>query len=74
MLHNPSTKASIHARARVCRENLPQFEPKNATLEALIAQGNRLAQEQEHVMTHRLSEEYNKNTGASNPGLIGLKG
>lgn len=56
------------------REGLPLFEPQNATLENLIAQGNRLAQEQEHVMTHRLSEEYNKNTGNGVGGLIGLKG
>ena len=43
-------------------------------MEELIAQGRRLAQEQEHVTSHRLSAEYLKDTGGGGPSLIGMKG
>lgn len=57
-----------------CRKGLPVFNQVEVTLDGLVAQGRRLAQEQQMVMNHKLSQEYLKDTGPSAPGLIGLKG
>ena len=57
-----------------CRKGLLVFNQVEVTLDGLIAQGRRLAQEQQMVMNHKLSQEYLKDTGPSAPGLIGLKG
>ena len=57
-----------------CRQGLPVFNKVKVTVDSLIAQGNRLAQEQQMVNDHKLSKEYLKDTGPSQPGLIGLKG
>ncbi|KAK9814001.1 hypothetical protein WJX73_008754 [Symbiochloris irregularis] len=73
LVHEDANLAEL-SRRLLKREGLPLFEPRNASLDELIAQGQRLAQEQEHVMTHKLSVEYNKHTGQSQGGLIGLKG
>ena len=43
-------------------------------MEALLAEGRRLAQEQEHVNRLRLSEEYMRDTGTQQSSLIGLTG
>ena len=59
---------------RAGRERLPSFEPVPLQLEALLAEGRRLAQEQEHVNSFRLSEEYMRNTGTMQSSLIGLSG
>jgi hypothetical protein len=56
------------------REGLPTFKPEQLRLEALLAEGRRLAQEQEHVNRWRLSEEYMRNTGTQQSSLIGLSG
>ncbi len=60
--------------ASVRREGLPTFKPEQLRLEALLAEGRRLAQEQEHVNRWRLSEEYMRNTGTQQSSLIGLSG
>ena len=57
-----------------CREGLPVFNQVQVTVEGLLAQGQRLAQEQQMVNEHKLSKEYLKDTGPSAGGLIGLKG
>lgn len=63
----------------------PSFEPVEARLEALLAEGRRLVAEQEFVLRSRLSEDYLKTLGGEakakregrwrggGPGL-GLKG
>lgn len=56
-----------------CRENLPKFESPNLTIEKLLQEGHRLTKEQDEVMTHKLSQDYMKNTG-SGPSIIGLSG
>ena len=43
-------------------------------MEGLIAQGQRIALEQQMVNDHKLSKDYLKDTGPSAGGLIGLKG
>ena len=50
------------------------FNKVEVTLDGLVEQGKRLAQEQQMVNEHKLSQEYLKDTGPSQPGLIGLKG
>lgn len=57
-----------------CRKGLPVFNKVEVTLDGLVAQGRRLAQEQQMVNEHKLSQDYLKDTGPSQPGLIGLKG
>lgn len=59
---------------RACRQGLPVFNKVKVTVDGLIAQGNRLAKEQQMVNDHKLSKDYLKDTGPSQPGLIGLKG
>lgn len=61
-------------QARARREGLPTFKPQQLRLEALLAEGRRLAQEQEHVNRWRLSEEYMRDTGTQQGSLIGLSG
>ena len=58
----------------LCRKGLPVFNKVEVTVDTLISQGQRLAQEQQMVNDHKLSEDYMKSTGPSQPGLIGLKG
>ena len=60
--------------ACACRKGLPVFNKVKVTVDSLIAQGNRLAKEQQMVNDHKLSKDYLKDTGPSQPGLIGLKG
>lgn len=60
--------------AMFCREGLPVFNKVEVTVEGLLAQGQRLATEQQMVNDHKLSQDYLKDTGPSAPGLIGLKG
>ncbi|KAL0037164.1 hypothetical protein WJX79_003556 [Trebouxia sp. C0005] len=62
------------SRRLVSKQGLPVFNKVKVTVDSLIAQGNRLAQEQQMVNDHKLSQEYLKDTGPSQPGLIGLKG
>lgn len=62
------------SRRLVSKKGLPVFNKVEVTVDSLIAQGRRLAQEQQMVMDHKLSEDYLKDTGPSQPGLIGLKG
>ena len=59
-----------------CREGLPAFKPVELRLEDLVAEGRRLAQEQEHVNKFKLSEEYmrNANKGGAAPSLVGFGG
>ncbi len=57
-----------------CRKGLPVFNKVVVTIDSLVAQGRRLAQEQQMVNDHKLSQDYLKDTGPSQPGLIGLKG
>ncbi len=56
-----------------CRDNLPQFEAVNLTVDKLLQEGHRLTREQDQVMSHKLSVEYMKDTG-SGPSIIGLSG
>ncbi len=75
MLHKRSVSGRMYIRcAFACRQGLPVFNKVKVTVDSLIAQGNRLAQEQQMVNDHKLSKEYLKDTGPSQPGLIGLKG
>jgi len=53
---------------------LPSFEPDNITLDILLAEGHRLAGEQQAVNQLKLSDEYMRDTGAGGGSLIGLKG
>lgn len=55
------------------RDDLPKFEPIDLTVETLLSEGHRLANEQQQVMNFKLSEDYMKKTG-SGPSLIGLSG
>ena len=57
-----------------CREGLPLFEALPITLQQLLEQGRRLAEQQDFVNSLKLSEEYLKDTGGSGPSLIGLSG
>ena len=68
------TGCSAHVGVRCCRKGLPVFNKVEVTLDGLVAQGRRLAQEQQMVNEHKLSQDYLKDTGPSQPGLIGLKG
>ena len=61
-------------RRLVKKENLPVFEPVVLTRAAVLAEGHRLAQEQEHVNRMKLSEEYFKRGNSMGGGLIGLQG
>jgi hypothetical protein len=62
-------------RRLVLKEDLPTFEALDLSLEDLLAEGNRLAQEQEFVNTQNLAKEYLKNMDDGNSGgLIGLSG
>ena len=45
------------------KRDLPKFEPAVLTLEMLVAEGERLENEQEMVMTHNLSKEYFRISG-----------
>lgn len=58
------------------REGLPTFEPVELELESLLAEGRRLAQEQENVNRHKLSEEYmaNSKQHAGGGTLVGFGG
>lgn len=56
------------------RERLPKFHAPELTVQTLIREGNRLADEQQQVLDHKLSEEYMKDTNAGGGGLIGLSG
>ena len=60
----------VHCRRSV----LPSFEPDNITLDLLLAEGRRLAGEQEAVNQLKLSEEYMRDTGGGGASLIGLQG
>ncbi|KAL3157030.1 hypothetical protein ABBQ38_001279 [Trebouxia sp. C0009 RCD-2024] len=62
------------SRRLVSKKGLPVFNKVEVTLDGLVAQGRRLAQEQQMVNEHKLSQDYLKDTGPSQPGLIGLKG
>lgn len=63
------------SRRLVKKEDLPEFEPVKVTLDALFQEGDRLAQEQQHVNDFKLSEEYMKDSAKSKGGsLIGLMG
>lgn len=58
-----------------CREGLPVFLPQAAKLEDLVAQGQRLAREQEQVEALKLSREYLKHSQSGAAAtLIGLQG
>ena len=75
ILHRCSMVGRSHVRCPLaCRQGLPVFNKVKVTVDSLIAQGNRLAHEQQMVNDHKLSKEYLKDTGPSQPGLIGLKG
>ena len=56
-----------------CRDDLPKFEPVDLTVDVLLQEGRRLADEQQQVLNFKLSEDYMKKTG-SGPSLIGLSG
>ena len=59
----------------MCREGLPTFKPVELRLEDLVAEGRRLAQEQEHVNNFKLSEEYMRDTNKGGGGsLVGFGG
>ncbi|CAL8468936.1 g8477 [Coccomyxa elongata] len=63
------------SRRLINKEDIPTFEPVQLALEDLLKEGNRLAQEQENVNKHKLSEEYMKNSGdTSGVSLVGLQG
>ena len=60
---------------RLRREGLPTFAPVELVLEDLLAEGRRLAQEQEHVNRMKLSEEYMRDTKhAGGATLVGFGG
>lgn len=67
----------LHRRL-VKGKDLPQFKPVTATLDALVAEGERLVREQDLVNAHKLSEDYLKGLAAAKRKLgmpgIGLKG
>ena len=58
----------------MCREGLPEFEALPITLERLLEQGRRLAEQQDFVNSMKLSKEYLKDAGGAGPSLIGLSG
>ena len=70
----PSGSLNPKHQMHAGRERLPSFTPVPLRLEALLAEGRRLAQEQEHVNSFRLSEEYMRSTGTQQSSLIGLSG
>jgi len=51
----------------------PEIELAPVTLDALLAEGARLAAEQDHVNSHKLSADYLPDTGGAG-GLLGLSG
>ncbi|KAK9829417.1 hypothetical protein WJX72_005740 [[Myrmecia] bisecta] len=62
-------------RRLINREGLPTFLPQQLTLDMLMAEGARLAKEQDHVNAWKLSEDYMKDTNkGGGGGLIGLQG
>ena len=63
-------------RRLVLKEDLPTFEALDLTLDDLLAEGRRLAREQDFVNTQNLAKEYLKNMddGSSAGGLLGLQG
>lgn len=58
----------------VTKVNLPVFEPVQLTLEMLIKEGERLEEEQQHVLSNNLSKEYYRVATDSAGGLLGLGG
>ncbi|GMH40586.1 hypothetical protein BSKO_08490 [Bryopsis sp. KO-2023] len=61
-------------RRLIKKENLPEFKPVQLTVEALIEEGDRLAQEQQNVNDFKLSKDYMKDLGQVAGGLIGFQG
>ncbi len=57
-----------------CRKGLPTFSTDHVNLEALLAEGRRLREEQNAVGRMRLSTEYMRSTGKIRQSLIGLSG
>ena len=67
----------LHRETLYClsrRSVLPSFEPVDISLDLLLAEGRRLAGEQEAVNKLKLSEEYMRDTGGGGASLVGLKG
>ena len=67
-------RQGTHAVCWARRVDLPNFEPVEVTIDMLLAEGHRLAEEQNRVNSLKLSEEYMKDTGGGGVSLIGLKG
>jgi hypothetical protein len=66
----------VHRRL-INKEDLPEFEPVQLSLQDLLAEGRRLVAEQDAVMSAKLSEEYmrgTKRSGKPVPSLLGLMG
>ncbi|KAI8112003.1 hypothetical protein M9435_004498 [Picochlorum sp. BPE23] len=61
-------------RRLVHQENLPEFEPVNLKLENLMAEGERLVREQDHLNSLKLSNEYLKQQKKIGKSIIGLSG
>jgi hypothetical protein len=61
-------------RRLLSQESLPVFEPLSLHVEDLIVEGRRLVQEQDHVNSMRLSNEYLKPQKKAGKSIIGLTG
>lgn len=61
-------------RRLVKKDNLPEFKPVKLSREALLAEGRRLVQEQEYVVSMKLSDEYLKKQNKMGKSIIGLSG
>ncbi len=60
---------------RLRREGLPEFNTQHISLEVLMAEGRRIAEEQAAVARVRLASEYMGSTGANRgQALLGLQG
>eukprot|EP01024_Parvocaulis_polyphysoides_P073597 TRINITY_DN9482_c0_g4_i2.p1 TRINITY_DN9482_c0_g4~~TRINITY_DN9482_c0_g4_i2.p1 ORF type:complete len:437 (-),score=50.92 TRINITY_DN9482_c0_g4_i2:275-1585(-) len=63
------------SRRLVKQEDLPKFEPLQLTLQNLVAEGIRLAGEQQRVNEQKLSEQYMRGVKKSKgPSILGLQG
>jgi len=61
-------------RRLLSQDNLPVFEPLSLHVQDLIIEGRRLVQEQDHVNSMRLSNEYLKPQKKAGKSIIGLTG
>eukprot|EP00200_Dunaliella_tertiolecta_P000768 CAMPEP_0202366694 /NCGR_PEP_ID=MMETSP1126-20121109/17204_1 /ASSEMBLY_ACC=CAM_ASM_000457 /TAXON_ID=3047 /ORGANISM="Dunaliella tertiolecta, Strain CCMP1320" /LENGTH=430 /DNA_ID=CAMNT_0048961797 /DNA_START=197 /DNA_END=1489 /DNA_ORIENTATION=- len=73
-LSHESSNMAVISQRLIQQTDLPKFEPMQLTLQDVVREGERLEQEQEHVMSNKLSKDYMRDTGAPRGALVGFRG